>query len=242
MGKTNLLTRSNPKTTKGEQHGHLTAVLHLSPAMTSGAPVNVCPHASSGCLTACLNTAGRGGVFKTGETTNAIQEARKRKTRSLFENQSDFGARLDREIKNIVVHSAKHGLKPAIRLNGTSDIAWEHATSDPIGSNPDVQFYDYTKSVERATSWDLPLNYDLTFSRTESNWDDCVRVLDNGGRVAVVFSVGSSDEFPLTYRGYPVVDGDEHDLTFLRPSGSIIALKAKGRAKQDDTGFVVREW
>ena len=32
------------------------------------------------CKTACLNTAGRGGIIKKGETTNRIQEARQRST------------------------------------------------------------------------------------------------------------------------------------------------------------------
>jgi hypothetical protein len=32
---------------------------------------------------------------------------------------------------------------------------------------------------------------------------------------------------------------DEHDLRFLDPEGVIVGLTAKGRAKQDKTGFVV---
>jgi hypothetical protein len=39
---------------------------------------------------------------------------------------------------------------------------------------------------------------------------------------------------------YPVLRGDENDLRFLDPKGYVVALTAKGPAKQDRTGFVVR--
>jgi hypothetical protein len=41
------------------------------------------------------------------------------------------------------------------------------------------------------------------------------------------------------WRGFPIVNGDDHDLRFLDPGPSIVALKAKGKAKLDRTGFVV---
>jgi hypothetical protein len=40
--------------------------------------------------------------------------------------------------------------------------------------------------------------------------------------------------------GKPVVDGDETDLRFLDPKGVIVGLKAKGKGKKDESGFVVR--
>jgi len=45
------------------------------------------PKRTAGCTAACLNTAGRGGMFKKGETTNIIQQARIRKTKMFFENR-----------------------------------------------------------------------------------------------------------------------------------------------------------
>ena len=35
------------------------------------------------------------------------------------------------------------------------------------------------------------------------------------------------------------IDGDKTDLRFLDPSGVVVALSAKGKAKQDKSGFVV---
>ena len=54
---------------------------------------------------------------------------------------------------------------------------------------------------------------------------------------AVVFS----GELPATWRGYPVIDGDEHDARFTDAgAGVIIGLRAKGKARHDSSGFVVQ--
>jgi len=103
---------------------------------------------------------------------------------------------------------------------------------------PDVQFYDYTKIPARALKWargDMPANYHVTFSASESNDDASRMVAMSGGNVAVVF-----DQIPTSYYGRSVVDGDNSDLRFLDPVGVIVGLKAKGDAKRDDSGFVKR--
>jgi hypothetical protein len=42
------------------------------------------------------------------------------------------------------------------------------------------------------------------------------------------------------WRGYPVVDGDERDDLMLDiPMGTILGLRAKGKARQDTSGFVI---
>jgi hypothetical protein len=61
MSQYELLTVGNPKTAKGKELGYAVAVLHLAPSTLSGH--NVCPMASDGCIAACLNTAGRGGII-----------------------------------------------------------------------------------------------------------------------------------------------------------------------------------
>jgi hypothetical protein len=148
------------------------------------------------------------------------------------------------EIERLRRKAERKGVRLAVRLNGTSDLAWERIAPQLFTIFPTVQFYDYTKGIERMLrfvnarscgpvgAW--PANYDLTFSRSEDNESDCRRVLDAGGRVAVVFDV-----IPPTYYQLPVVDGDASDLRFLDPSLPI-GLVAKGRAKRDRSGFVVR--
>ena len=93
---------------------------------------------------------------------------------------------------------------------------------------PQVQFYDYTKIPNRRN---VPSNYHLTFSRSETNHQDVILSQNN---VAVVFDV-----LPATYLGRTVIDGTETDLRFLDPQNVVVGLKANGKAKQDTSGFTV---
>lgn len=227
--KLNLLTVSNPKTLKGETQGYLTAILHLSPADRSGR--NVCPKASESCREVCLNTAGRGGALTNG--TNRIQECRIRRTQLLFNDPGTFWTQLTVDIFKVRQEARKRGMKVAIRLNGTSDLPWERMKS-PIGKTifetfPDIQFYDYTKVPNRT----VPSNYHLTFSLSESNTGEALEEMDKGRNVAVVFF-----SVPKIYAGRKVVDGDVNDLRFLDPTGVVVGLKAKGKARKDTSGFV----
>jgi len=228
-----LLTTGNPKLMKGEKKGYLSFVLHLAPSNVSG--YNTCPMASNGCRAACLNTAGRGGLFKAGTSTNSIQEARIRKTRMFFEDRAAFLSLLVADIRAAVRMAERKNLIPVFRLNGTSDIRWESVSVEGfpnlMGMFPVQQFYDYTKLANRR---DLPANYHLTFSRSESNAEQVDIAMLNGMNIAVVFDV-----VPSTYLGRPVVDGDETDLRFLDARGVIVGLKAKGKGKKDTSGFVI---
>lgn len=224
-----LFTTGNPKLMKGEKKGYLSFVLHLAPSTLSGK--NTCPKATAGCIASCLNTAGRGGIFKKGDSTNVIQQARIRKTKMFYENREQFLADLESDIQAGIKQAAKLGLTPAFRLNGTSDIAWEKYGI--IEKFPDVQFYDYTKIRGRKVSH--LKNYHLTFSRAESNEMDARLAAADGMNVAVVFK----KDLPETYFGKKVIDGDQTDLRFLDEKGVIVGLKAKGRAKKDTSGFVV---
>jgi hypothetical protein len=223
-----LFTTGNPKLMKGEKKGYLSFVLHLAPADVSG--YNTCPKATTGCKKACLNTAGRGGIFKKGETTNVIQQARIRKTKDFFENREQFLQDLRKDITLAIKQAEKKGLTPAFRLNGTSDISWEKYGI--IEEFPNVQFYDYTKVRNRKVSH--LKNYHLTFSKADGNDSDVEKVVSQGMNVAAVFT-----KVPETYLGRKVINGDETDLRFLDEKNVIVGLKAKGKAKKDTTGFVV---
>lgn len=250
-----LLTTGNPKLEKGAAFGYLSSVLHLAPARLSG--YQVCPMATEGCRSACLNTAGRGGMFagqttkdltgadmvqliKSGDLKNRIQDARIRRTRMFFENREAFMALLVREIESQIKVARKHNLTPVFRLNGTSDLRWETVGCNRNGESypnvmtafPDVTFYDYTKIPNRRN---IPANYHLTFSLAESNMDNAITALINGLNVAAVFR---SKPFPRRFLGRAIIDGDTTDLRFLDPQGVIVGLKAKGKAKKDTSGFV----
>lgn len=223
-----LLSTGNPKLLKGKKKGYMSFVLHLAPANLSGK--ETCPKRTAGCTAACLNTAGRGGIMKKGETTNVIQQARIRKTKMFFENRPVFMSQLEADIRLGIKQAEKMGMIPCFRLNGTSDLSWEKYGI--IEKFPDVQFYDYTKINNRKVSH-LD-NYHLTFSKADGNDMDVRVALSHGMNVAAVFHT-----VPETYIGHPVINGDETDLRFLDAKSVIVGLKAKGRAKKDTTGFVV---
>jgi len=147
-----------------------------------------------------------------------------------------FLSTLSENIASLIAKSAKSKMRPAVRLNGTSDIAWER--SGLMDKFPSVPFYDYTKNPLRFAQFlngKLPANYRLTFSRSETNEAQCLEFLARGGNVSVVFR----KSLPKTWKGYPVVNGDETDLRFLDPKGVVVGLVAKGKAKNDVSGFVV---
>jgi len=224
-----LLGINNTKMLKSIELGYLTAILHLAPHKLSG--VNICPKASVGCAMACLNTSGR-GRFK------FTQDSRLNKTKYFLNDRLKFLLQLDNEVKNFKKRAIKQGLKPAVRLNGTSDLLWERYpikdNKNIMELNSDVQFYDYTK-IKNRLSDKLPKNYHLTFSKSESNDSDIKDLLTTAFNIAVVFK----DKLPKNYLGRNVVDGDISDLRFLEPKGVIIGLATKGNAKTDNSGFVV---
>jgi hypothetical protein len=130
----------------------------------------------------------------------------------------------------------ENGKIGAVRMNGTSDIAWTEEWPELFGLFPNIQFYDYTKDPARVGVI-LPLNYHLTFSRSEDNDDDVDRIMDDGfANVAVVFD----KELPEYYNGYSVISGENDDERFLDPDGCIVGLIAKGKARRDRSGFVVK--
>ena len=227
---------TNYKTIKSEKVGVLTGIIYMAPYNLSGK--NVCPGASAGCAAACLNTAGRGAM-------GVVQKARLKKTNRFFEDRQQFLWDLAGEISNLERQAKAKGLKAAVRLNGTSDLPYERyklsgtkrrdSYKNIMEMFPNVQFYDYTKLENRIVGQTLPANYHLTFSRAEDNDHKLEDVLKHTS-AAVVFS----GELPETWRGYPVIDGDEHDARFTDAGpGVIIGLTAKGKARHDSSGFVV---
>ena len=110
-----LLSTGNPKILKGQKQGYNTYILHLAPANLSG--YETCPKRTAGCTASCLNTAGRGGMFKKGETTNVIQQARIRKTAMFFEERKGFMEWLVKDIELAIKQSARD--RKSTRLNSS---------------------------------------------------------------------------------------------------------------------------
>ena len=225
-----LSVNSNPKIDKSNKVSskYWSCIMHLRPVNTK-----ICPYQDiAGCKSACLNTAGLGGVYP------SIQKARQKKTDLFLDDREEFMQVLVKDIHTFLRACKRKDKKPAIRLNGTSDIQWEYIEIEGHANIfemfPDIQFYDYTKIPTRKVEH-IP-NYHLTWSYSESNdkyagWID--RVKDN---IAVVFR---TKDLPETFKGRGVIDGDLHDMRFLDEPNSVVGLKAKGQAKKDTSGFVI---
>jgi hypothetical protein len=235
----NLLSVSaDAKTVKGEKKGYMTGILYLAPDTTSGI-ANTCPFATEGCRAGCLFTAGRAGMFP------KINEARIGKTKQFKFDREQFMTNLGKNVKFLVGRAQREGFTPAVRLNGTSDLPWENVKMTSGKSIfqefPDVQFYDYTKNPNRMDAYlkgDMPKNYHLTFSRSETNDVATQNILKAGGNAAVVFDVKKGKALPEQWNGFQVIDGDESDVHFIDGKSQVIGLRAKGKAKKDVTGFV----
>jgi len=246
---------SNPKVAKNGKVDVLTAPMHLAPHNLSG--FQVCAQASAGCAAACLHTAGN-PVFMAQKDV-----IRKAKTVAYFKERDAFMAVLFFEIAALERKANQRDMECGVRLNATSDLPWERRKVNVDGTDvflmdyfPEVQFYDYTKITKRAIAFatgKMPENYHLTFSKTEANDSDCIKVLEAGGNVSVVCSLPvyktakATGSLPYPYDTPDAIDGDAHDY---RPvdgdrrgnirGGLIVALKAKGDAKHDTSGFVLR--
>lgn len=240
-----LSVDNDAKTKKGRKYGILTGIVYMAPANISG--YEMCAKRTKGCSAACLFTAGQGRFPN-------VKQGRLRRTYTWLFRRQEFFETLVHQIRLANKTAIREGLQLAIRLNGTSDIPYENypivledGSEYPhifaVFEDTGIQFYDYTKIVARAEAVAQIPNYHLTFSRAEtaSNQRDAELALALGMNVTVVFR----SKLPPTWNGYPVIDGDRHDIRFwdtLKHSGGpvIVGLIAKGpKGKADDTGFVI---
>lgn len=216
-----LLTAANTKTIKGEKAGYFSAILYLAPH-TLGGGATLCPHSTEDCRTMCLAGAGMSGL--------PLQlQAKLNRTRLFNEDRPAFLATLARDIEKLKRIALAEGLKPVLRLNGTSDIMWERVFPDweQLG----LQRMDYTKIPLEHRKPDRDPTYHLTYSYMGlQDAERAIRYLDAGCSVAAVVPETVKDELlSCVNHRWPLVDGDAHDLRFLDPPGSLVLLKPKGR-------------
>lgn len=226
-----ILGTASAKTVKGQKIGMLTGIIYLVPDAT------ICPMARlAGCMAPCLSTAGR-GAFHT------IQKQRQAKTDCFKTDQRAFMLSFAADVWSLARAAKRRGMTPLVRPNGTSDILWENIdVCDGLNifqCFPDVQFYDYTKHPARKLAGKTAGNYDLTYSFSGIT---PIAITHKGllnpdnSRVAVVFH--KRTEIPASFRGWPVVDGDNTDVRHIEPKTVVVALYSKGKAKRDFSGFV----
>jgi hypothetical protein len=208
------------KTNRGD--AYRVAGLSLMPSKA------LCPWAlKAKCFDVCLESAGM-GVFSN------VKAGRQAKADFYMNDRPGFLAQLRNELANWEKLCAKKGIKPAVRLNVLSDVQWErHGIPQEF---PGIFFYDYTKIANRIGK--TPSNYKLMFSYSGAvDYQVAVSTAIKGDcPVAVVFR---DSNFPATFLGRPVVNGDASDLDNVMAGRVIIGLKAKGKAVKGETDFIV---
>ena len=204
--------------------------------MTPSRPT--CQDRSPGCWDGCLNSAGRGRF-------DNVKRARAQRLELFLKHPEIFAARERKELNLFIRRCDKAGQVGAYRPGGLDDTGRGEKLAAEF---PELHLYDYTKNINRfmrimggptagvnPPRLSVECKYHLTFSRSETNWRDCLSAL-SVGNVAVVFR----DSIPTRYKGFKVENGELSDLRFLDSGpGRIIGLTAKGKAKADRSGFVV---
>lgn len=209
---------NDAKTVKGEKLNYMTGILYLYPSESP----DICPAHTSECISNCLVGSGHGRFEN-------VQSARIKKTRLFKDDYNKFIDQLYEDIDKLIIRANKKGMVPCVRLNGTSDINWMSIKKSPIKYFKDVQFYDYTKVPGYLKIFKKYDNYDLTFSYNGLNWDFCEKVLKDGVNVSKIFF----QKLPSDFKSFSVINGDENDLRFLDPKGSIVGLKHKKTKKEN---------
>lgn len=217
----NTFTTTNPKTLKnGKVSEAPTVVLHLEP-VTYG----VCPAAGT-CAALCLHMSGNKVYFDVKLPARARRSYAYQHDRALF-------------LQNVVVEAARARSKGyvGIRLNGTSDIAWERETvtltphliswigkrvprfriAKPgdysvisVVTALGLQPYDYTKRIDRDFELCSELGYHLTLSWGGKHDDVIFDVAARNSLnvAAPVYGIRKKQDLPDTI----TVQGRVHDV------------------------------
>ena len=212
------------KHVKAYLYNEMVYTVYLSPAKSSG--YEVCPMRTKSCTISCLHESGMNTMNM---NNNDINRSRIKKTKLFFTDREFFVRWVVSEINAKRLKTIKEGFRFSVRLNNTSDLSPEsfYITENGVAKNilqmfPDVQFYDYTKIPKRMELMKKYKNYDVTFSYSGENMNDCITMLKNKVRVAMVFKT-----VPKTYMGYKVIDGDTYDMRYLDKKNVIVGLKYK---------------
>ena len=217
-----IFSPTTAKTEKSIKLGYLNLIIYFEPDAIT------CPWATMGCMASCLANSGR---LRVGDAKQY-----KSMRLDLWRNMPElFLKMLLMELLSWNKIAIKRRLKIALRANGTSDDYKLVKNIQSLCIKYDITniiFYDYTKNPKPQTRVE---NVHYTYSVNENTTDEMFEENIQAGPVSVVFR----KHLPKTYKGYPVVNGDKHDLTFLYGRKKVIGLKAKGRAMYDQTGFVV---
>lgn len=213
------------KTNRDESIRMATLTMHPDNVVCAGAK-------AAGCMEDCLVGAGLAEVYE------SINKARQARTDYWHDDQEAFLIQLNHELRNFAKLCAKQSVQGVVRLNVMSDVCWEEHMIPQ--SFPELQFYDYTKKAYRFHGQRQPSNYKLMFSYSgKQTYQNQVRSFLKSYSDAPMAVVFRHKDFPSTFMGRPVINGDDSDWVNVNNRGVVVGLVAKGPAKTNTNGFVV---
>lgn len=213
------------KTNLDESIRMATLTMHPDDVVCAGAK-------AAGCMEDCLVGAGLAEVYE------SINQARQARTDYWHNEQERFLVQLSRELENFSRLCAKQRVQGVVRLNVMSDVSWEDY--DVPQSFPELQFYDYTKKARRFHGQRQPDNYRLMFSYSGAeHYQSQVQSFLKSYSDAPMAVVFRNKNFPWTFMGREVINGDNSDWVNVNHRGVVVGLVAKGPAKTNTNGFVV---
>lgn len=201
-----------------------------------------CQWRSAGCTAAC------NGLFSGGNTMPSTRRAMIQRKEWYFQDRKGFLKQLFKELQQFQTSADRQGLRPACRLNVSTDIVWERIAPEIFTRFPGIEFYDYSKAAVRHRP-ELPKNYTLSHSVSErSTYGDISAAIEAGRNIVAAFNsayvwghINAKGYLPArlkivdrTGRGpsfsIACKNGDRHDLRIAAADGrgNCIALRGKG--------------
>jgi hypothetical protein len=192
----------------------------MAPSKRSGI-VNVCLHATAGCIAACV-------LWFAGRTvTDAVRQAAIARTEMWALFPAVYFARLDRELRKWIGKAKAAGVRIYVRLNTASDIDYAPWFMEQY---PAATFYDYTKSYDRALAYGqglLAFNYHVSFSVSEATTFEQVETLH---RLGVNVVVPVSAHYVPTEHQYGYLP---EEIVFTGPAGQRLRMPCRDGDKAD---------
>lgn len=232
-----------------EKRGVLTGIQYLSPSDEAGIEgFTLCHFASEGCGDGCINKTGQ-------NVSSGALTARRKRTLRWFLDEERAAHDFYGEVLMLEGRAIRDNFMATVRADGTSDNRfWSKL---PWWRDVRTKFYDYTKRpVTAAHLAAVRDGWHTTFSLSEDpkSMRRSLRWAEHGINTAIVVGgpIGSTTTVAKKvaaelirrgeFAGRPTFDGDRDDLRWMDPAaGGWVVLSAKGgKAKRDESGFVVR--
>ena len=148
-----IFSSDSAKAAKATGYGYLNAIQYMAPHKTGGHG-NLCSHASPECIALCLGKySGQAAMVADLENgSNSVRKSRANKARLFMTERRGYLNQVALSIIAVDRKARAEGLTPCVRLNGSTDIAFERI-SFPVGDKLAKKYRDeYEKNAPEKTT------------------------------------------------------------------------------------------